>query len=106
MASDQPQPTRRVEAAPVIPEDPAIILHVISPSTQVAQRYTFKDLPLSTTVWEMKARLSATVPGQPDPQSQRLIYKGRVLVNSEVLENIVDPLAVCYRSFIIVLNLN
>jgi hypothetical protein len=97
MASDQAQPTGRVAPAPVVPEVPAIILHVISPSSQVVQRYTFNDLPLSTTVWEMKARLSATVPGQPDPQTQRLIYKGRVLVNSEVLKNIVDPLAVCCR---------
>jgi hypothetical protein len=84
------------KTGPVEPEVPAIILHVITPS-KVAQLYTFNDLPLSTTVQGIKARLRAIIPEHPDLQTQRLIYKRRVLVNSEVLENILDSLTVCYR---------
>ncbi|PGH12042.1 hypothetical protein AJ80_06861 [Polytolypa hystricis UAMH7299] len=69
-----------------------IILNVLSPSVQAPNRITLNDLPLSTTVSELKDRLAERLPNTPRPETQRLIYRGRPLSDDEEqLSNILEP---------------
>lgn len=55
-------------------------------------RFTLHDLPRSTTVAGLKTRISQSIPSQPLPESQRLIYRGKPLVNqNEMLQGILEP---------------
>ncbi|MCJ1269041.1 hypothetical protein MMC22_008929 [Lobaria immixta] len=54
-----------------------ILLHVLSPS---ADKLTFSDVPVSTTVGELKIKICDAVPTRPSPNRQRLIYGGKALV--------------------------
>lgn len=66
-------------------------LQILSPSLESPQRFALANLPLSTKISEVKARITLAIPNCPDPETQRLIYKGRVLANNdEVLRNIID----------------
>ncbi|KAL1953230.1 hypothetical protein VTO42DRAFT_3372 [Malbranchea cinnamomea] len=82
-----------VESAPnsTSSNNETVDLQILSPSLDTPQRFTLNGLPLSTKVSEVKARITLAVPSRPDPETQRLIYKGRVLSNNdEILSNIVD----------------
>ncbi|KAL2006576.1 hypothetical protein VTN00DRAFT_9244 [Thermoascus crustaceus] len=69
-----------------------MVLHVLSPSLDAPNRLTFNDLPLTTTVAELKARISQSIPSRPSSDKQRLIYRGKPLVNdSAMLQNILEP---------------
>ena len=57
-----------------------ILLHVLSPSTEVPNKLIFSDVPTSTTVAELKTRICNTVPSRPALERQRLIYRGKALV--------------------------
>jgi len=59
---------------------PKDVLHlrVISPQPEIAE-LVFNDLPVSTTVEQLKLKIKDTVATQPVPESQRLIYQGRVM---------------------------
>ncbi|KAJ5997864.1 hypothetical protein N7522_009524 [Penicillium canescens] len=47
-------------------------------------RYTMENLPLTTTVGQLRARISETFPGNPHPSTQRLIYQGKALLDDNV----------------------
>lgn len=69
-----------------------IALHVLSPSLPPPSRFILKDLPRSSTIAELKTRISQSIPSQPSPQHQRLIYRGKPLVNhNETLQGILEP---------------
>jgi len=69
-----------------------IALHVLSPSLPPPSRFTLNDLPRSTTVADLKTRISQSIPGQPSSVSQRLIYRGKPLMNqNETLQTILEP---------------
>ncbi|KAK2850692.1 hypothetical protein FQN49_005416, partial [Arthroderma sp. PD_2] len=69
-----------------------IVLHVVSPSFDAQRRITFNDLPLSTTISEVKAKITKELPSRPPPENQRLIYRGKPLSdNNEVLSRIIEP---------------
>lgn len=69
-----------------------IALHMLCPSLPPPSRFTLSDLPRSTTVAGLKIRISESVQSQPSPESQRLIYRGKPIVNShESLETILEP---------------
>jgi len=53
-------------------------LRVISPQPEIAE-LVFNDLPLSTTVEQLKLKIKDAVATQPVPERQRLIYQGRVM---------------------------
>lgn len=61
-----------------------ITLHVLSPSTEVPNKITFKDCSASTTVAELKAKICHAIPTKPAPERQRLIYRGRPLIQDTV----------------------
>ena len=82
-------------AQPASSTEDAVDLQILSPSLESPQRFTLNDLPLATKVSEVKARITLAIPSRPDPETQRLIYKGRVLSNNdELLRNIIDQPAV------------
>lgn len=79
---------------PSFPTDasPTIILHILSPSLEAPNRITLNHLPLTTKIGELKNHIHHAVASQPRPETQRLIYRGKVLVNDgETLQNIVEP---------------
>ena len=55
-------------------------LHVVSPSTQ---RITFENIPILTTVLELKTKLSESSPTRPPVHTQRLIYQGHPVAQGE-----------------------
>lgn len=75
---------------------PGIIsLHVLCPSLQPPNRFTINNLPLSTTVADLKSHISQSVPNRPPPESQRLIYRGKPLLNDgAILGHILEPVDV------------
>jgi hypothetical protein len=75
----------------------SILLHVVSPSAE-AQKLTFPDTPVNTTVGELKQMIQSAVASRPVPDRQRLIYQGRPLLRAETtLDAILSKDAVCFR---------
>ena len=62
----------------------ALLLHVLSPSNEVPDKLTFRDLLPSTTLRELKQRIQNTVPSKPAPARQRLIYRGKPLIQEDL----------------------
>ncbi|KAL9615148.1 MAG: hypothetical protein Q9167_000354 [Letrouitia subvulpina] len=76
-----------MEASSSNPPEPStqkILLHVLSPSTEVPNKLTFPDVPTSTTVRELKSKIQDAVPSKPDPARQRLIYRGKPLTKEHL----------------------
>ncbi|MCJ1379612.1 hypothetical protein MMC17_002714 [Xylographa soralifera] len=72
-----------------------IFLNILSPSSEVPQKLTYPDIPTSTTIRELKQRIQNDVETRPGPERQRLIYRGRALVQEEkTLEDIFGHAAV------------
>ncbi|KAL4951512.1 hypothetical protein BDW69DRAFT_169867 [Aspergillus filifer] len=68
-------------------------LHVLCPSLPPPNRFTFDDLPVSDTVADLKSRISKTVPSHPTPNSQKLLYLGKILSQDDVtLQSLFEPL--------------
>jgi len=61
-----------------------ITLHILSPSTEVPNKITFKNCSASTTVADLKAKICHAIPSKPAPERQRLIYRGRPLIQDTV----------------------
>lgn len=55
-------------------------LHIVSPT---AQKITFTNLPCSTTVAQLRNRIFEASPFHPPAESQRLIYRGRPILQPE-----------------------
>ncbi|KAL4913494.1 hypothetical protein BDW62DRAFT_192316 [Aspergillus aurantiobrunneus] len=69
------------------------ILHVLCPSLPPPNRFTFNELPLSITVADLKARISQSIPSHPTPNSQRLLYLGKLLSDDNLtLQSLFGPL--------------
>ena len=64
---------------------PTIVLHVLSPSTEVPKRLTFPAVPTSTTVGELKLKIRDAVATKPAPERQRLIYRGKALTHESTM---------------------
>ncbi|KAL1963586.1 hypothetical protein VTN77DRAFT_8031 [Rasamsonia byssochlamydoides] len=78
------------DEAPQAPR--TIILHILSPSFENPNRLTFDNLPLTTTVGALKERITESIPSRPSAAQQRLIYRGKPLLNDSVmLQNILEP---------------
>ncbi|KAL6237794.1 hypothetical protein BDW75DRAFT_203145 [Aspergillus navahoensis] len=68
------------------------ILHVLCPSLPPPNRFTFTNLPLSSTIADLKVRISQTVPSRPTPNNQRLLYLGKLLSDDSVtLQSLFEP---------------
>ncbi|PYH96741.1 hypothetical protein BO71DRAFT_448466 [Aspergillus ellipticus CBS 707.79] len=70
----------------------SIVLHVLCPSLPPPNKYSLYDLSPSSTVAALKARISRTIPSEPSPETQRLIYRGKPLINDAVtLRDVLEP---------------
>ncbi|EGD95724.1 hypothetical protein TESG_03193 [Trichophyton tonsurans CBS 112818] len=77
---------------PADSHDQPIVLHILSPSFDSQRRLTFNNLPLSTTILDVKSKIMEELPSRPLPENQRLIYRGRCLSdNSQILGRIFGP---------------
>ena len=73
-------------------ETPTISLRILSPSFEATRRLSFEKLSLSTTVGDVKNLIAPLAPNHPTPEQQRLIYRGRPLLNnSAALESVLEP---------------
>lgn len=82
-----------------------VTLHILCPSQPIPGRFTLNDLPLETTVGELRVRITQSVPSQPPPATQRLIYRGRPLTTesqtlSEILGSVEVSLAIATPTFV------
>eukprot|EP01122_Echinamoeba_exundans_P014894 TRINITY_DN685_c0_g2_i2.p1 TRINITY_DN685_c0_g2~~TRINITY_DN685_c0_g2_i2.p1 ORF type:complete len:344 (-),score=83.62 TRINITY_DN685_c0_g2_i2:57-1088(-) len=68
--------------------DAPVTITVKSP---VQSTDTQVQMPLSSTVLQLKQRLQQDHPAKPEPTSQRLIYSGRLLRDEEVLSDVFLP---------------
>jgi hypothetical protein len=62
----------------------SILVHVISPSTEVPNRLTFPEVPVSTTITELKKLIQDAIPTKPSFERQRIIYRGRPIIQPEL----------------------
>ncbi|KAI9373105.1 hypothetical protein BJX61DRAFT_504565 [Aspergillus egyptiacus] len=71
----------------------SLVLHVLCPSLPSPNRFTFRDLPLSTTIADLRVRLSESVPSRPPSNCQKLFYLGKLLSDDNVtLQSLFEPL--------------
>jgi Ubiquitin family len=69
-------------ASAVLPD--TIILHVLSPSPEVnGGRVTFPSIPLDTKISHLKSRIQNSMIAPVPPERQRLIYRGKPLLNMD-----------------------
>lgn len=76
-----------MEASKGQPEEAAsqtIQIHVVSPSAEVPDKLTFTEVPIKTTISEMKKKIQEAVATHPGPERQRIIYRGRALVHQDM----------------------
>ncbi|KAF3391961.1 hypothetical protein DPV78_010637 [Talaromyces pinophilus] len=72
-------------------EASTISLRILSPSFESTQRLSLEKLSLSTTVGEVKNLIAPLAPNHPTPEQQRLIYRGRPLLNNNAtLESVLE----------------
>jgi Ubiquitin family len=87
MASpNEPTPGSALPEQTVEPDLPldTITLHVLSPSPEISGgRVTFPSIPLDTKISRLKSRIQNSMSGPAPPERQRLIYRGRPLLNME-----------------------
>ena len=73
-----------------------INLHILSPSNEVPGKLTLNDCLTSMTIAELKVKIRDAVGTRPPPERQRLIYRGKPLVQeSATLKDVLTPEAVC-----------
>ena len=62
------------------PHRQTVVLHVLSPSVEVPNKITFPVMPVAMTIGELKYEIRDKVASRPGPERQRLIYRGKALV--------------------------
>lgn len=81
-SSESALPSNAMPPAANPPESDIITLHVLSPASEVTGgRITFPAISAETTISQLKARLQNSITDSPSPARQRLIYRGRPLVD-------------------------
>lgn len=56
-----------------------ITLHILCQSLPPPSRFTLENVPLSSTVGQLKSRIEQSFPNNPQVSHQRLIYRGKPL---------------------------
>ena len=84
------------ETASDAPSTQKISLHILSTSDEVPGKFTLNDCLTSMTIAELKLKIRDAVGSRPPPERQRLIYRGKPLVqDSATLNDVLTPEAVC-----------
>lgn len=61
-----------------------ILVHVVSPNFEVPGRLAFLDVPITETIIDLKRRIQKAVPSEPGLERQRIIYRGRALIQHDL----------------------
>jgi hypothetical protein len=70
----------------------AVTLHVLCPFGTPPNRFTFDNVPLFTTIAQLRVQLARTILGSTVPTTSRLIFLGRPLtVDSATLGEVLVP---------------
>ncbi|EKV09165.1 Ubiquitin supergroup [Penicillium digitatum] len=70
-----------------------ITLHILCQSLPPPSRFTLKNVPLSSTIAQLKGRIEQTFPNNPQASHQRLIYRGKPLtVDDATLSAVVSSM--------------
>jgi hypothetical protein len=85
--------TEDVPAAPTEDDERSAVaafnLKVVSPSVGVPGPLSFPQLPIETTVRQLKEKIREALPMRPSDDQQRLIHQGRLLAReTETMSNI------------------
>lgn len=84
------------KAPPGVSQPNDIVVHVVSPSLEVAGKLTFSNVSVSTTITDIKKKIRDAVPTRPLPERQRLIWQGKPLsVDNVTLRDAIGHEAVC-----------
>ncbi|KFY79505.1 hypothetical protein V499_01517 [Pseudogymnoascus sp. VKM F-103] len=70
------------------PASQTFTLHIISPSLGSHGPFSFPNLPIATTVQQLKAKIRERVQTKPHDDHQRLIHRGRQLTEVETMADI------------------
>lgn len=74
----------------------AITLRILLQSTETSDRcLTFENLSLDTTIRQLNERVRDRLDSRPEPERQRLIYRGRPLQADAALSAVLGPFEVC-----------
>ncbi|CAI7606895.1 unnamed protein product [Penicillium glandicola] len=57
-----------------------ITLHILCQSLPPPSRFTLENVPLSSTIAQLKGRIEQSFPSNPHASNQRLIYRGKPLI--------------------------
>ncbi|KAJ5747080.1 uncharacterized protein N7511_008776 [Penicillium nucicola] len=68
-------------------------LNILCQTLPPPGRFPIRDLPLSTTIGQLRTRIAETFPGNPPSSTQRLIYQGRALLGDSVTLGDILPAA-------------
>ena len=83
------------------PGSQKITLNILSPSNEVPDKLTFNECLVSTTIAELKLKICNAVDTRPAPERQRLIYRGKPLIqDSATLKDILSQEAVCFQELV------
>lgn len=86
--------------APEIVDPSALLIKVLSPADNFPSDLAFRVFPKST-VGELKHRISAALHSRPENDQQRLIYRGKMLLDELMVERVLglapgkDGVGVC-----------
>ncbi|KAJ5615083.1 hypothetical protein N7537_000197 [Penicillium hordei] len=70
-----------------------ITLHILCQSLPPPSRFTLENVPLSSTIAQLKSRIEQSFPNNPQASHQRLIYRGKPLtVNDATLRAVVSSM--------------
>lgn len=72
-----------------------ITLHILCQSLPPPSRFTLENVPLSSTIAQLKGRIEQSFPNNPQASHQRLIYRGKPLtVDDATLRAVVSSMEV------------
>lgn len=72
-----------------------ITLHILCQSLPPPSRFTLENVPLSSTIAQLKSRIEQSFPNNPQASHQRLIYRGKPLtVDDATLRVVVSSMEV------------
>lgn len=95
---DTSQPPPAASTSGETMEEQTLDLKVLSPSSELPPAgLQLDNLPISTTIGELRSRLTDAITSRPPPERQRLIYLGRVLQrDGDTLATLFGQVAVCH----------
>ncbi|KMP07281.1 hypothetical protein CIRG_06962 [Coccidioides immitis RMSCC 2394] len=83
MALNPGQADADISAHSSTPDVNGLSLQILSPSFRTSARISFNHVRPTTTVSELKTMITTALATRPPPESQRLIYRGRELSNTQ-----------------------